>query len=740
MRLLSGKALSGVLSLLAVLGNDALAQEPVIELKTTRDFVYSNGDDAIQAFVVTIANPGNEDLRDVSFTITMPAGLVLGSVDSECSESESGNQKSLSCEVDFVGPQNLVIIDFFVDGPLSSVPSGQITMELTSDLAISEQTDFEKSLADGDRTVYGSTLSLPFVRDILFDSNNNTIPDLSEQLLQPGPEQSFEQILAQQAVLDVLFLLSSTAETYLQGQLDQRLAQLITATNEVFRDNDVHISIRSAGLENVDFSASEELIDTLAKMQAGSDPAFEDLPDRIENSGADMIVLLHAIPSSTDTFCGFSTNVALGRQGDFVPELHRGQLLSVIDVGPDCIDLPDLAASLATNMGVVPSRDSNPDGGTFSYSAGYGITDSFRTIATRVGGQDFGSAPDVNRFSNPDVLCANLSCGVDENDVARGANALLSLNQTRHLVDALNDSDNNEAVPVKRTFTFSNGLTPAITHTTVETGALIGAFTEFEIAVSNNSSETLHDLNISAFHLNNGFFDLTPGMYRVDGNSCNVSGDSLTTSEEIVDSLLQKQGRLSCYVDSIAPGETRKLSYFIEIGDMPPELDEGRHYLHEVISINGQLQAESARCIPVFTDLVDAQAGSSVCDLVDLLAIATETGSGFLDLEALPTITGNIINVPFLRIAEGGLVSAQFRVVNFGEPELELISYQSLNVNLAPLVESVYHQSTLRLTIRQFELAEATYDVFFNQVHLSDPARFVDMVLLEVTPLSELEE
>lgn len=705
------------------------AQLPSIELKTSRGFIHSSGDDGLQPFVITLANPTDEDLRDVSFTVTMPAGVELGAVNSECSESIGGSFKTLSCEIDFVGPHNIVVLDFFVDGPLSSVPDGVITMELDSSITAIEQTEFEKSLADGDRTRIGSSLTLPLVRDILFDGNNNNIADINENLLQPAPTESIEQIQTAIAQLDVLFLVSEPAQEYLLGQQDQRIAQLLTSTNEVFRSNDIHIRVNSLGVDLVEFSTNEGLSETLGKMQQASDLAFADLQDRVRERGADMVVLLHALNPGTDEFCGFSSNAAIGRQGDFTAELHRGQLLTVLDVGPNCTDIPDLATSLATNMGVVPSRSAFPDGGTFSYSAGYGITDSFRTIATRVGGQDFGTAADVNRFSNPAFLCMSLSCGVDESDIALGANAALSLNETRHVVNAINDAGISTAIAEKRTVIPNNGFDLEVSHTTVEAGALVGAFTEFELAVSNNGPETLHDLNLTTIHLDNGFLDFSAGNYRVDGSLCSVSGATLTTTQTLVESLLQKQGRLNCYIDSIAPGETVNLNYFIEIDAQPPELNEGENYLHEIVAINGALQNESARCIPVYTDLLDATVASGVCNVVNQLAIATATGTGFLDLEALPTITGNIINVPWLRLSDGSMVAAQFQVVNFGVPELELLSYQNINAALAPVLESSFDEVTNVLNINGISLAEATYNLSFIRVLETEPVRFDRMVL-----------
>lgn len=709
---------------------------PSIEFKTSRAYIYQTGDDGLQPFIVTIRNPTTENLRNVSFSIVMPAGLVLGSVDQECDEVVGDSSKTLSCTIQQVDAQKVHITDFFVDGPLSAAPNGSITMEFSADdIRIVEQTDLAASLADGEREILGSTLNIELIRDIRYDGNANTIPDIDEQLLQPDATESFESILARDAVLDVLFLLSTTGRDYLDGQLDQRIAQLITGTNEVFRENNIPIKVRNIGVQDVDYSESVLLSESLIQMQTASVTAFEDLSQSVLDTGADLVVLLHAIEPTLDELCGVSSSIALGRQGDFQADYHRGRLLTALDVGPSCLGIDDLATSFSVNMGVIATRDEEPNGGTFSFSSGYGVRDSFRTIAARVGAPDFGTAVDVNRFSNPDILCAGLPCGVDSNDIARGADAVQSLTLTRHVVNAINDPVLPVmAMPDKLTPTFSNAIDVLVDHQSVEDGALVGAFAEYEITVTNTFNEPLHDLAISAVHLDSGFLDLSAQNYRYNPEQCAVSGEALTTTDSIVDNMLEKSGRLVCYIDVLEPDASVQFNYFIEIDSTPPELDEDENYYHEIIAVNSILQTESADCIAVYTDLLDASIGSNVCTLVDELLLSTDVGTGFIDLEALPTITGNLLSVPFIRLNDSTLISAEFQVVNFdiGEPELVLLSYREINPDLMPVLQSSYNEATERLTLFSLQLEEAAYDLFANLVVDSDPVTFEEVVLLEV--------
>ena len=721
----------------------AVAQMPSIQLKTSQGYIYQTGDKGLQPFIVTLNNPGAEALRDASFSISMPSGLVLGSVDRECTESVAGDTKTLTCTIQRIDAGSFHVTDFFVDGPLSSAPNGVVTMTLTSDLAIMEQSSFENSLADGNAELYGASLSLQLVRDILFDGNNNTIPDIDEQILEPTADQSFAEILATDALLDVLFLSSATARAYLGPNLQARVDALVTVSNEVFAENSVNIKLRSVGIEAVDYAGTDTLEDTLDILTARSDAAFAGVDDAVLATGADLVVLLHALAPATDSFCGFSANVALGRQGDFQSQYHLGELITVIDVGPDCMDLTDLAASVGTNMGLASTREEDPDGGTFPYSSGFYVTDQFRTIMTRTSVLNSGEAEDLNRFSNPDIVCKGLPCGLPGTDLGQGANAVLSLNQTRHVVSALNATVLpivSADLAIRRTPTRSNGIDIDVSQNAVESGTLVGAFAEFRVAVTNTFSERLHDLTLSALHLDNGLVSLEPQVYRYSPAQCSVNGATLQQTATQVDGLEEKTGRLVCHIDFINPGETVDISYFVGIDETPPELDDANNYYLEVIALNGSLQEESAACIPVYSDLLDASIGSSVCDVIAELGMANEVGTGFLDLEALPTITGNIINVPFIRLNDSSLISAVFQVVNFGAPELELLSYQLIDGDLAPVTESRFDELTGRLSIFALGLDQAAYNLEVDVVDGSDPVRFDNLQLLEVMDTDEADD
>jgi hypothetical protein len=91
-------------------------------------------------------------------------------------------------------------------------------------------------------------------------------------------------------------------------------------------------------------------------------------------------------------------------------------------------------------MGIVRTRQSNPEGGTFSFSSGYVQGNYFETVlpASLVPETVVEErAPGINILSSPERLCLGRPCGIDRNDLVNGADAVFSLNATAHIIAAL---------------------------------------------------------------------------------------------------------------------------------------------------------------------------------------------------------------------------------------------------------------------------------------------------------------
>ena len=720
------------------LSQSALAQSANIEFSTERNYVHDNTINGLLPFVVSINNPAASVLRDVQLTITMPAAVNLGNVDKECTETAAAGVRALNCTVPAVAAFSTKLLDFFVDGPNSDGAGPEFVVSLSSvSLPVIEPDAFTASLADGDRRISGSNLRIHLIRDITLDINRNGVSDIDEAIMQLPANTPVEQLLSRLAVVDVLFLYTPAAEQYLGNKLASRISQFVTATNQVFRENAIALQFNGVGLAPVPYTTTNTTLPgILNTIQADSDIAFETLDQLVTSSGGDVVVLLHALDPGSDTFCGYGASVAVGRQGDFRSEYHQGELVSVLNIGPDCLGLNDLSPLFATNMGIVATREIHPDGGTFSYSAGYVATDLFATLTAQLGALNFGNAEVLNRFSNPAQLCKSLPCGIDKTDIARGADAASSLQATRHMVSALTPSKfpvDPDSLPQRKTISRSLNYDIEVTQTSTDIGALYNEFTEVLVNITNVSGETLENLDVSFRHLDGGLLSAEAQVYENAESACRILGAAVTTVGIPVGDATRKLGTLNCFIESLEPGQSMALTYRIQIDTTPPVLG-GESYYHEIVYINGIAQLESAMCLPVYANFVLANAGSNVCDSVQVLLPGVSPNVP-LDLNALPSVTGSMLSLPFLRLYDGSLISAELRITLAGPVELEIVSYADLDPDLIPVYEAHYDLAGV-LNIHSLAVDTAAYDIRATYVPDSNPIRFTNLIatLLAPTP------
>lgn len=702
----------------------AFAQVATIDLSAERDFVYEDGvysslGESVLPFVVTLHNPGTTTINDLEFTVELSANTSVGNVDSICDVSEE-SVVVLTCTVDELKENRTKIVDFFVDGPNSlGVGEGFAVSISSSDATVLEPDAVEATLADGNRRIRGSNLFVHLVRNIELDINQNTVPDLDE------------------AIVDVLFIHTPAASQYLGQKLETRARAIISSANQTFSENEVAIKFNSVGLEEIPYTATDSaILTTFNALVAKIDPAFDELDNLIITSGGDIVVMLHAVATNIDSTCGWTTLNGIGRQGDFRPLYHQGKLLSAINVGPDCLFSFNMAPAFASNMGIARERQRSPSGGTFSYSAGYGIPDEFRTLGTAISSasdtHSFGSTLTINRFSNPDSLCLGIACGVDRNDIANGADAVYSLNKTRHLVSAITPTVFHvEPSDIEDKITLlDNNYDLEVLHTALETAAIVNEFTEFAVELTNTSSVTLSDIDIQLAHVSAGSLVEEAQNYETSSSLCTILGSKLSVSEVVVGDAIQKTGTLNCTIESIAPGESQSFNYRIQIDSTPPLIDSTAYY-HEIVQVNGIPQLESLVCIPVFPSFVDANVGSSACSAVQNLPL-TFGPQSLASLDRVATVTGNRLSVPFIRLDDGGLISAEFQITFLGEVQFELLSYQILESSVVPLVEARFTDAGV-LSLPSLLVGGLSYDIDATLEPGSEPIKLGSLNITALT-------
>jgi hypothetical protein len=149
--------------------------------------------------------------------------------------------------------------------------------------------------------------------------------------------------------------------------------------------------------------------------------------------GADITVLIDGFVNTAD-ICGLATTPGVGFDGEFYhPTIQNPDLyITMFTNGSGCSDIV-LSHELGHNLGLNHSRREAGAQGTFPWSLGHGVDGSFATIMANP--DDFPGSRKLSLFSNPDSSnCNGLACGVPRADVEQGADAVTTLNHTRHQV------------------------------------------------------------------------------------------------------------------------------------------------------------------------------------------------------------------------------------------------------------------------------------------------------------------
>ena len=593
--------------------------------------------------------------------------------------------------------------------------------------SIDEQSTTSIGLGDGDRSIEGATLDLLVLRDVLFDVVRNGVPDVNETIMGTDPQNPTSFSL-EPAVIDVAVLYSSLAGDYYGTKITNRIEHLLTATNQFYRNNDVGITLRVVAMDEVEYSDSDaSLNETFNKFSAQSHEAFFELESIRTSSGTDLLLFVHALDHQAGEFvCGVGASNGESLQGDLDRDTFEGRLLSVVDIGRQCLSQSDLAREFAFNMGIVPSRKENPNGGTFSYSAGHGVENSFTTRVantSKVSAQFFGTAVKLNKYSDPRTLCLGHPCGVDRSDVENGADVVFSLNATRYLVSDLTPEviavSAADLVP-RTTVDATTSAGFSLSQSSVQSGAFENDWVEFSAEAKNLSTVARYDLEFRFLNSTNS------SPIRVSDQRCTIVGETISDIPIEIDGVIENRGELLCYVEVLIPDQVVSFSYSVEV-DTADSFDDSS-FLRQLGTVNNIAFPESVVCMPIFPDLISAAAGSDVCARLEGLVPEPER---VFDLALKLSIDGSILTVPYIRLFDDSLVSVQFRILVLGEISLELLSFEFIDSALQPEFPSSF-SSQGDLEIRMLLLQSTFHDLFLKHVENSDPVRFSDLEIVEI--------
>lgn len=209
------------------------------------------------------------------------------------------------------------------------------------------------------------------------------------------------------AEADLLVLYDSHTANYFNQQVEAAMQSWVAQINNAYVDSQIDLKLRLVGVvaHEEDGADMDAVLTNLRQDSTASSLRTK--------YGADFVTQFHKQGS-----CGIAYFT-----------VNREWAWSV--VGPDCGPLT-LAHELGHNMGLAHSRkQGDTTGSRYAYGLGHGVDGLFGTIMTyswlytnRANGR-------IARFSNPDISCLGVPCGVPAGQ-AQQANAALAINNVKN--------------------------------------------------------------------------------------------------------------------------------------------------------------------------------------------------------------------------------------------------------------------------------------------------------------------